>query len=52
VQDDAGWFVPPDAAPGMYRLGIVVYNPATGEELMTRKDTQLEIGTLGVTAKK
>jgi len=33
VQDDAGFFVPPDAAPGKYRLVVVVYNPATGEEL-------------------
>jgi len=39
VQDDAGWFVPPDAAPGMYRLGIVVYNPATGAELETLQKT-------------
>ena len=39
VQDDAGFFVPPDAAPGAYRLVIVVYNPASGEELATGSDT-------------
>jgi hypothetical protein len=33
VQDDAGFFVPPDAAPGAYRLIVVVYNPVNGEEL-------------------
>ncbi len=35
VQDDVGFFVPPDALPGAYRLIIVVYNPANGEELTT-----------------
>jgi hypothetical protein len=34
VQDDLGFFVPPDSAPGTYRLAIVVYNPANGEELL------------------
>lgn len=35
VQDDAGFFIPLDAAPGQYRLRLVVYNPASGEELKT-----------------
>ncbi len=33
VQDDWGFFIPPDAAPGAYRLRVIVYNPASGEEL-------------------
>ncbi len=33
VQDDAGFFVPPDAPPGTYHLSIVVYNSGTGENL-------------------
>jgi hypothetical protein len=41
VQDDAGFFVPPDAAPGAYRLIVVVYNPVTGEELKIPMDTTL-----------
>ena len=39
VQDDAGFFIPPDAAPGVYRLVIVVYNPANGEELTALQDS-------------
>lgn len=35
VQDDAGFFVPPDAAPGAYRLVVVVYDAARGDELAT-----------------
>ncbi len=46
VQDDAGFFVPPDAAPGTHRLIIVVYNPANGEELVTDQNiTFLSIQT-------
>ncbi len=33
VQDDAGFFVPPDAPPGIYHLSFVVYNSGTGENL-------------------
>ncbi len=33
VQDDVGFLVPPDAAPGVYRIGVIVYNGATGENL-------------------
>ena len=33
VRDDAGFFIPPNATPGAYRLVIVVYSPASGEEL-------------------
>jgi hypothetical protein len=44
VQDDAGMLVPPDAAPGMDRLQIVVYNSATVQNLTT---FQGEIFTLG-----
>ena len=35
VQDNAGLFVPPDAAPGTYRLQIVLYNSATVQNLTT-----------------
>lgn len=35
VQDDVGFFVPPDVAPGAYYLALVVYNPANGEEWMS-----------------
>lgn len=41
IQDDAGFFIPPDVTPGKYRLALVVYNPASGEELMIRPDTVL-----------
>jgi hypothetical protein len=33
VQDDAGFFVPPDAPPGIYHLSVVVYNSGNGENL-------------------
>jgi len=33
VQDDVGLFVLPDAAPGIYRVGVIVYNGASGENL-------------------
>lgn len=33
VQDDVGLFAPPDAVPGIYRLGVIVYNGASGENL-------------------
>jgi hypothetical protein len=48
VQDDAGFFVPPDVPPGTYRLAIVVYNPASGEELATPAGTQFTLGELNV----
>ena len=32
VQDDFAFFIPPQGAPGAYRLALVVYNPASGEE--------------------
>lgn len=48
VQDDIGFFVPPNAAPGQYRLMIVVYNPATGEELRIREGTQLLLDRIDV----
>jgi hypothetical protein len=35
VEDDAGFFVPADAPSGAYRLVIVVYDAARGEELET-----------------
>ncbi|MEW5718052.1 MAG: DUF2723 domain-containing protein [Chloroflexota bacterium] len=49
VQDDAGFFVPPDAAPGAYRLMIVVYNPANGEELRVAESASLRVVDLKVT---
>ena len=33
VQDDVGLFAPSDAAPGIYRVGVIVYNGASGENL-------------------
>ena len=39
VQDDAGFFIPPDAPPGAYHLTIVVYDAATGENLKTEQGT-------------
>lgn len=41
VQDDAGFFIPPDATPGKYRLILVVYNLAGGEELVIQPDIVL-----------
>jgi len=40
VQDDIGFFIPPDAALGKYRLVIVVYNPTSGEEWKSGDDSQ------------
>lgn len=34
VQDDVGLLTPPNAAPGIYRLGVIVYNGASGENLL------------------
>ena len=33
VQDDVGLFAPHSAAPGVYRVGVIVYNSASGENL-------------------
>ncbi|MCI0474766.1 MAG: hypothetical protein L0Y55_00810, partial [Anaerolineales bacterium] len=49
VQDDLGFFVPPDAAPGAYRLMIVVYDPASGEELRVAGSALLRVVELKVT---
>jgi hypothetical protein len=46
VPDDAGFFIPPDAAPGEHRLAIVVYNPASGEELRSAEDNAYVISLL------
>jgi hypothetical protein len=48
VQDDVGFFVPADATPGAYRLVIVVYDAARGEELETVGGAQFAIVTLDV----
>jgi hypothetical protein len=48
VQDEAGFFIPPDAAPGAYRLVVVVYNPATGEELLTPQVAAVNVATVNV----
>ena len=48
VQDDYGFFVPPGAAPGAYRLAIVVYNPASGEELLTQGSAVFRVATVSV----
>jgi hypothetical protein len=49
VQDDAGFFIPSDAAPGAYRLVVVVYNPANGEELLTPQVAAVNVATVNVT---
>ncbi len=48
VQDDAGLFVPPDTAPGMYRLQIVVYNSATVQNLTTPNGEIFTLGELNI----
>lgn len=42
VQDDVGLLIPPDAAPGAYRLGVIVYNGATGENMKPDKGDPLQ----------
>lgn len=49
VQDDIGFFIPPNAAPGQYRLVIVVYNPASGEELVAPDIAATSIQMIDVT---
>lgn len=49
VQDDLGFFVPRDAAPGAYRLMVVVYDPASGEELRVAGNALLRVVDLKVT---
>lgn len=49
VQDDAGFFVPPSAPPGKYRLIIVVYNPANSEELTHSGESKFVVEELDVT---
>jgi hypothetical protein len=46
VQDDVGFFVPPDTVPGVYRLVLVVYNPARGEEWMTPDGAMFALGEI------
>ena len=46
VQDDVGFFIPPDAVSGVYRLVLVVYNPATGEEWMTYSGATFTLGEI------
>jgi hypothetical protein len=49
VEDDAGFFVPADAAPGAYRLVIVVYDAARGEELkLSSGETIVPVDVLNV----
>ncbi len=43
VQDDEGFFVPPDAPPGFYRLSVVVYNSATGENYKAGNDLSFSL---------
>ncbi len=37
VQDDVGLLVPPNLVPGAYRIGVIVYNGATGENMKPDK---------------
>ncbi|MBM3130066.1 MAG: DUF2723 domain-containing protein [Chloroflexi bacterium] len=48
VEDDAGFFVPADAAPGAYRLVIVVYDAGSGEEWVTLRGVQMDVAILWV----
>lgn len=49
VQDDIGFFVPPNVSPGVYQAVIVVYNPIDGTELHTStKETTLPIREINV----
>ncbi len=46
VQDDAGFFVPPDAPPGVYHLTVVVYRTQTGENLVSEAGTSFALSDL------
>lgn len=48
VQDNIGFFVPADAAPGKYRLTIVVYDSVSGEELQTLQGPLFDIDRIDV----
>ena len=48
AQDDIGFFVPMNAAPGTYSLAIVVYNPASGEEWQAQGNSLATIATINV----
>jgi hypothetical protein len=49
VEDDAGFFVPADAPSGAYRLVIVVYDAARGEELkLSSGETMAPVAVLNV----
>ena len=48
VQDDIGFFVPSDAAPGQYRLDMVVYESASGENWAVSGNQVLAIGRVNV----
>ncbi|MBI5031816.1 MAG: DUF2723 domain-containing protein [Chloroflexi bacterium] len=48
VSDDIGFFIPPDASPGPYRLEIVVYDSATGENLSANGIHVYTIGQINV----
>lgn len=43
VEDDIGFFVPVDAAPGAYRLVLVVYDAARGEEWATSESALFDV---------
>ena len=49
VQDDIGFFVPPNVALGKYRLVIVMYNQVSREEWMTPDTIAISIHTTDVT---
>ncbi len=48
VQDDEGFFAPPNAAPGTYRLQIVVYNSATVQNLTTPSGQIFTVGEVRI----
>ncbi len=50
VQDDAGFFLPADAPAGVCRLAIIVYNPATAQNLTTPSGELVTLGEVKVIA--
>jgi len=52
VQDDFAFFIPPQGTPGAYRLALVVYNPASGEEWTTAQGSPYALdATLAVSVR-
>ena len=48
VEDAWGFFIPLDAAAGVYRLMLVVYEPARGTELVTQEGAMTRVAEVQV----